>query len=105
MQTCTMCNVAKSPLPPFELLRTLAENATANQFENMIFFVDSLRDFADVNNEAKIGLVMNLLKDIREAGGTILILGHSNKDGRNYQGSNAIRNSLDNMYQQEARAC
>ena len=56
-----------------------------------------------VNNEAKIGLVMNLLKDIREAGGTILILGHSNKDGRNYQGSNAIRNSLDNMYQKKKR--
>ena len=94
---------SKSPLPPLDLLRTLAESATANQFEDMIFFIDSLRDFADVNNEAKIGMVMSLLKDIREAGGTIFILGHSNKDGRNYQGSNAIRNSVDNMYQLKKR--
>ncbi|MAP22098.1 MAG: hypothetical protein CL582_14300 [Alteromonadaceae bacterium] len=94
---------SKSPLPSYELLKTLSENATAKQFENMFFVIDSLRDFADVNNEAKITAVMNMLKDIREAGGTILILGHSNKDGRNYQGSNAIRNSVDNMYRLKKR--
>jgi archaellum biogenesis ATPase FlaH len=94
---------SKCEVTSFELLQTLAESATANQFENMFFVIDSLRDFADVNNEAKIALVMNMLKDIREAGGTILILGHSNKDGRNYQGSNAIRNSVDNMYRLKKR--
>ena len=94
---------SKCELEPFELLRALSDSATAHQFENMFFVIDSLRDFADVNNDAKIGAVMNMLKNIREAGGTVFILGHSNKDGRNYQGSNAIRNSIDNMYRLKKR--
>lgn len=94
---------SKCELEPFELLRALSDCATAHQFENMLFVIDSLRDFADLNNDAKIGAVMNMLKNIREAGGTIFILGHSNKDGRNYQGSNAIRNSLDNMFRLKKR--
>lgn len=94
---------SKCELPPFELLKTLAESATAGRFEDMLFIIDSLRNFCDVSNEAKIAQTMNMLMDIREAGGTVLILHHSNKDGRNYQGSNHIRNSVDNMYQLKKR--
>ena len=36
--------------------------------------------------------------NIREAGATVLLLHHSNKDGKDYQGSNNIRNSIDCMY-------
>ncbi|WP_201341740.1 hypothetical protein [Abyssogena phaseoliformis symbiont] len=37
--------------------------------------------------------------NLREAGATVVVPHHSNKDGKNYQGSNNIRNSVDNMYQ------
>lgn len=39
------------------------------------------------------------IMNLREAGATVVVPHHSNKDGKNYQGSNNIRNSVDNMYQ------
>lgn len=89
---------SKSELSPFDLLTALSSRATANAFEGRVFIIDSLRNFGDVNNDAKIMLVMDMLMNIREAGATIVVLHHSNKDGRNYQGSNNIRNSVDNMF-------
>ena len=41
---------SKSQLTSIELLQALSENATAKQYEDMFFVIDSLRDFADVNN-------------------------------------------------------
>ena len=90
---------SKCPVSPFDLLRQMADNATSGQFDNLLIVIDSLRNFADVTHDAKIMLALNYLMDIREAGATILVLHHSNKDGKNYQGSNNIRNSVDNMYQ------
>ena len=89
---------SKSELSPFDLLTALSSRATANAFGGRVFIIDSLRNFGDVNNDAKIMLVMDMLMNIREAGATIVVLHHSNKDGRNYQGSNNIRNSVDNMF-------
>lgn len=106
IQSCTNLHYvqrSKSPLPPGELLRQLAEDAVANRYDNIFFVIDSLRDFTDVNNDPRVAVTLSHLKDIREAGGTILILHHSNKDGRNYQGSNNIRNSVDNMYRLQKR--
>ena len=90
---------SKCPVDPLELLRQLAANAVSGRFNNMIIIIDSLRNFTDVTNDAKTMVALNFLMDIREAGATILVLHHSNKDGKNYQGSNNIRNSVDNMYQ------
>jgi hypothetical protein len=90
---------SKCPVEPFELLRQIAAEAVSGKFNNMMFIIDSLRNFADVGNDAKTMLALNYLMDIREAGATIIVLHHSNKDGKNYQGSNNIRNSVDNMFQ------
>lgn len=90
---------SKTELQPFAMLEALEQNAVANQYHNTLFVLDSLRDFGDVNNDAAAMRIMEKLKNIREAGATIILLHHSNKDGRNYQGSNNIRNSLDNMFQ------
>lgn len=89
----------KSQLQAFELLQVLAANATAHAYDDVLIVLDSLRNFGDVANDVKIMITLNMLMDIREAGGTIVILHHSNKDGKNYQGSNNIRNSVDNMFQ------
>jgi hypothetical protein len=89
---------SKSILTAFEMLEALASRATAKAFINVLIVVDSLRNFGDVNNDTKAMQIMNLLMHIREAGATLIVLHHSNKDGRNYQGSNNIRNSVDNVY-------
>jgi hypothetical protein len=82
----------------FDMLEKLSILATGGAFKGMVIVLDSLRNFADINNDTKIMVVMNMLMNIREAGATIIVLHHSNKDGKNYQGSNNIRNSVDNMY-------
>ncbi|WP_102798746.1 AAA family ATPase [Bowmanella denitrificans] len=94
---------SKSALGAGELLEQLANAATASRYENMVFIFDSLRNFGDVAHDSQIMRVMDRLMNIREAGATVVVLHHSNKDGRNYQGSNNIRNSVDNMYRLRKR--
>lgn len=89
----------KCQLSPQDLLQKLDEQAIGNAFDHYVFFIDSLRNFCNVNNEQQSMSTMDTLMNLREAGATIIILHHSNKDGKNYQGSNNIRNSVDNMYQ------
>ena len=90
---------SKCELQPQELLAQLSSQAVSKAYENCVFVIDSLRNFTNVNNDAQAMDTMTQLMNLREAGATILILHHSNKDGKNYQGSNNIRNSIDNMYQ------
>ncbi len=82
----------------YELVLKLEESAVGKAYKNCVFVLDSLRDFTDVYNDNKINRLFEALKNLREAGATIIILHHSNKDGKNYQGSNHIRNSIDSMY-------
>lgn len=85
-------------LSGYELILKLEEGAVGKSYKDCVFILDSLRDFADVYNDNKINRLFEALKNLREAGATIIILHHSNKDGKNYQGSNHIRNSIDSMY-------
>ncbi|NPA72694.1 MAG: AAA family ATPase [Gammaproteobacteria bacterium] len=89
---------SKTELQPLAMLQAIEDNASGNNYNNTLFVIDSLRDFGDVNNDGASMRLGEKLKNIREAGATIIVLHHSNKDGRNYQGSNNIRNSIDNMY-------
>ncbi|MDR1975574.1 MAG: helicase RepA family protein [Campylobacteraceae bacterium] len=88
-------------LQPFDLLLKLEENGVSRAYNNCVFIVDSIRNFVDIGNDAKAMRLMNAFMRIRDAGATIILLHHANKDGRNYQGSNNIRNSLDCMYSLE----
>lgn len=83
---------------PIELIEGLSYKAVANAYEDMVFIIDSLRNLTNVNDDKKAMDLMSLLMSIREAGGTILLVHHANKDGKNYQGSNNIKNSLDCMF-------
>ncbi len=84
--------------PAAEMLDALNERAHGESYRGTLLVIDSLRNFCDVNNDAKAMATMNQIMNLREAGATVLILSHANKDGKNYQGSNNIRNSVDNMY-------
>jgi len=85
---------------PIGLLEKLAHKARSREidFEDITLILDSLRDFTDIKNDAKALYMMSLLKDIRDAGATIACIAHSNKDGKNYEGSLNIRNSCDVMF-------
>jgi archaellum biogenesis ATPase FlaH len=90
-------------MPPFDLLLKLEEHAYNGAYEDCVFMIDSLRNVVDIMHDGKVMRVMDALMNIREAGATIVLLHHSNKDGRNYQGSNNIRNSIDCMYRLDKR--
>ncbi|MEW5682999.1 MAG: AAA family ATPase [Pseudomonadota bacterium] len=89
---------SKSTMSAPEMLEALDAKASGNAYANTLVVVDSLRNFGDVMHDAKAMAIMDKFMNLREAGATILILSHANKDGKNYQGSNNIRNSVDNMY-------
>jgi len=81
-----------------DLLFMLERGAVGDAYKGCIFVFDSLRNFVDVQNDGRVMRAMDALMNIREAGATILLLSHANKDGKNYQGSNNIKNSIDCMY-------
>jgi len=85
-----------------ETLEMLAskEYSRNHAYEDVVFIIDSIRNVTDVLNNGKAMYVMNLLMDIREAGGTVLFIAHSNKDGINYEGSNNLKNSSDAMFKE-----
>ncbi len=90
---------SKCTLQPEALLHILGDDACGNEYKNHVFFIDSLRNFMNVKNDAQTLDMLTVLMNMREAGATIIALHHSNKDGKNYEGSNNIRNSVDNIYQ------
>lgn len=83
-----------------EALEKLAskENSRGHAYEGIVFIIDSVRNVTNMKNDEKAMYVMNLLMDIREAGATIMFIAHSNKDGKNYEGSNNMKNSSDAMF-------
>ncbi|MEE2025049.1 AAA family ATPase [Alkalimonas mucilaginosa] len=89
---------SKTTMQAPEMLDALDAKASGSAYANTLILVDSLRNFGDVMHDARAMAIMDKFMNLREAGATILILSHANKDGKNYQGSNNIRNSVDNMY-------
>ncbi len=84
---------------PLEILLKIEHDALGNIYNNVVFVIDGLKDVViDLKNDIRMARVMKALMNIREAGATILVLHHTNKDGKAYQGSNQIRNSADAMY-------
>ena len=86
-----------------ETLERLAskEQSRGHAYNEVVFIIDSVRNVSNMKNDEKAMYVMNLLMDIREAGATVLFIAHSNKDGKNYEGSNNMKNSTDAMFKQK----
>lgn len=81
-----------------ELIFELESSAIKGAYENCVFVLDSLTNFCDLFNDNRLMRLFDALKNMREADATIIILHHSNKNGKNYQGSACIRNAVDCMY-------
>lgn len=92
---------SKSTSSPVMLLEQLSQLTQTQRFDNCVFFIDSLRNFTSLTSDNQIQSTLDKLMNLRDAGATVIIIHHSNKNGENYQGSNHIRNSVDNMYRLE----
>lgn len=90
-------------IPPFDLVMHLEASAIKGMYKDCVFFLDSLINFCDLFNDNRLMRLFDALKNMREAGATIIVLHHANKDGKNYQGSTCIRNAIDCMYKLNQR--
>jgi len=85
---------------PYNLLLKLGAKAHGNNYQDGVFFFDATRDFVngDMSNDTKVREMMDVLKNIREAGGTIILNHHTTKNGRGIDGSGEFTKSLDSLY-------
>jgi len=89
---------SKALLEPIAMLEAFEQMAVGDKYGNTLFILDSLRNFCEVKSDVSAMRVSEKLMNLREAGATILVLHHSTKNGSNYEGSNNLRNSIDNMF-------
>lgn len=83
---------------PFEKLEEIASCAKSEAFSKVIFVIDTIKDFIEFDKNNQANSFMRLLVTIRDAGATLLVLHHSNKNEKGISGSQAFINSSDNIY-------
>ena len=85
---------------PSELLKQIGAEAFGENYKDCVFIFDATRDFVDgdMHNDTKVRAMMDVFKNIREAGGTVILNHHSTKNGRGIDGSGEFAKSLDNLY-------
>jgi len=91
----TKATIKSSPL---DKLKEIASYAKKGAFDNVLFIVDTIKDFIDFDNKTQAKVFMNLIVEIRDAGATVVVLHHSNKNERGISGNQAFINSSDNIY-------
>ena len=90
---------SKFDISPQQILDRVSEDAKqhANAFEDTLFIFDSIRDFigGDMNSDRDIIKIMQRLKDLREAGATVIYLHQTTKDSDTdsplFKGSTSFR--------------
>lgn len=83
-----------------EIFAQIETNAI-HGYEKAIFILDSLQFFLSNNvyDEGKIDKFTRFCKKIRRAGGTVIIINHATKDGKNMKGGGSLINALDEVWE------
>ncbi|MGD9623867.1 MAG: AAA family ATPase [Arcobacter sp.] len=93
-------NKGKVGLTPEGFLSEIIKNAFGQNYKDCIFVIDSTRDFVDnIHNDTKAKAFMQNMKDIRDSGGTVLLIHHATKNGKVIDGSSEFAKSADNVYE------
>lgn len=90
-----------------ELLELFKQGArkTGEYYKDCIFIIDSTRDFVyNSYNDVEVKKFMQVMKDIRDSGGTVLLIHHSTKSGKVIDGSADFTKSADNVYEFKQKA-
>lgn len=88
-----------TPFIEQEVIDKLVEEAKPNAYSEYVFIFDSIANFVgDVKNDTTAKKFMFNMQKIRDAGATIILLHHTNKNEKNYEGSPAFKSAVDNMY-------
>ena len=84
---------------PMELLAELKKSSFGRVWEDTLFVFDSTRDFVDVKNDRAAKEFMEVMKALREAGATVLLIHHATKSGKFIEGSAEFSRAADNVYE------
>ena len=88
-----------------EFLQELNSNAFGQNYKDCIFIIDSTRDFVDnIHNDTQAKAFMQIMKNIRDAGGTPILIHHATKNGKVIDGSSEFAKSADNVYEFRQKA-
>ncbi|MFA9238276.1 MAG: helicase DnaB [Candidatus Paceibacteria bacterium] len=88
-----------------EFLQELNSNAFGQNYKDCIFIIDSTRDFVDnIHNDTQVKAFMQIMKNIRDAGGTPILIHHATKNGKVIDGSSEFAKSADNVYEFKQKA-
>lgn len=89
----------------YELVTELEDDCHSMNYKNKVLIFDSTRDFlTDVSNDRKAKEFMNVLKKIRDNGGTVIVIHHSSKNGKVIDGSGDFEKSADNLFHLEQKS-
>lgn len=90
-----------------ELLELFRKGARqpGQYYKGTILIIDSTRDIVDnTYNDVQVKRFMQIMKDIRDAGGTVVLIHHSTKNGKVIDGSSDFTKSADNVYELRQKA-
>ncbi|PLY08386.1 MAG: helicase DnaB [Arcobacter sp.] len=90
---------------PIEHLRQISKEAVPGNFEGIVFFLETTKDYVDTDSKSQSEEFMKIVMKMRDAGATIIIMHHATKAGRTISGVQVFINSPDNVYEliQKAR--
>jgi hypothetical protein len=78
----------------------IENNAKDNAYDKAVFFYDGLSFFlgGGIYDETKISRLVTLFKKIRKAGGTVIVINHTTKNGDAMKGGGSLINALDEVW-------
>jgi KaiC/GvpD/RAD55 family RecA-like ATPase len=82
-----------------EIVSELAKLAKGGYYKDALLILDGAKHFvSNIDDDKPVREMMSRLTDVRDDGATVLIIHHTNKSGKNYQGSKEIIDGSDNAF-------
>ncbi len=95
---------AKIDCSPIEYLKRIDDEAIRNNYHDVVFVLETTKDFIDTDSKSQSEEFMKIVMRIRDAGATVIIMHHATKTGRTISGVQVFINSPDNVYEMIQKA-
>jgi len=95
---------AKIDCDPLTYLKRIDQEATAGNYKDVVFVLETTKDFVDTDSKSQSEEFMKIVMRIRDAGATVIIMHHATKAGRTISGVQVFINSPDNVYEMVQKA-
>jgi len=95
---------AKIGCSPIEYLRKIDNEATAGNYNDYVFVLETTKDFIDTDSKSQSEEFMKIVMRMRDAGATVIIMHHATKSGSTISGVQVFINSPENIYEMVQKA-